>query len=43
MDTIKADTDRDLFMSGAEAKEYGLVDHVITNRDDLIGSDDTEA
>jgi ATP-dependent Clp protease protease subunit len=29
------DTDRDNFMSGVEAKDYGIVDHVITNRDDL--------
>ena len=33
--TIEKDTDRDFFMSGMEAKEYGLVDHVINNRDDL--------
>lgn len=26
---IRADTDRDFFMSGAEAKEYGIVDEVI--------------
>jgi ATP-dependent Clp protease protease subunit len=32
---IQADTDRDFFMAGVEAKEYGLIDHVITNRDDL--------
>ncbi|MBA3035398.1 MAG: ATP-dependent Clp endopeptidase proteolytic subunit ClpP [Desulfobacterium sp.] len=32
---IQVDTDRDYFMSGKEAKEYGLIDHVITNRDDL--------
>ncbi len=32
---IQADTDRDLFMTGEEAKDYGLVDHVIVNRDDL--------
>ncbi len=32
---IQADTDRDLFMTGEEAKNYGLVDHVIVNRDDL--------
>ena len=32
---IQADTDRDFFMTGEEAKEYGLIDHVITNRDDL--------
>ncbi|MCJ7540665.1 MAG: ATP-dependent Clp endopeptidase proteolytic subunit ClpP [Desulfobacterales bacterium] len=32
---IQNDTDRDFFMSGAEAKEYGIIDHVIQNRDDL--------
>jgi len=32
---IQIDTDRDYFMSGQEAKEYGLIDHVILNRDDL--------
>jgi len=29
MDKIKADTDRDYFMSAQEAKDYGLVDEVI--------------
>lgn len=32
---IEQDTDRDFFMSGAEASDYGIVDHVINNRDDL--------
>ncbi len=32
---IQKDTDRDFFMSGYEARDYGLVDHVIANRDDL--------
>ena len=32
---IQNDTDRDFFMSGVEAKEYGIIDHVIENRDDL--------
>ncbi|MDJ0784001.1 MAG: ATP-dependent Clp endopeptidase proteolytic subunit ClpP [Desulfosarcinaceae bacterium] len=32
---IQKDTDRDFFMSGMDAKEYGIVDHVISNRDDL--------
>lgn len=32
---IQTDTDRDFFMTGMEAKEYGLVDHVIVNRDDM--------
>jgi len=40
---IQKDTDRDYFMSGAEAKEYGIVDHVIRNRDDLDKIDKAEA
>ena len=32
---IQIDTDRDYFMSAQEAKEYGLIDHVILNRDEL--------
>jgi ATP-dependent Clp protease, protease subunit len=32
---IQSDTDRDFFMTGEDAKEYGIVDHVIVNRDDL--------
>jgi ATP-dependent Clp protease, protease subunit len=35
LEQIQGDTDRDFFMSGSEAKEYGIVDHVISNRDDL--------
>jgi ATP-dependent Clp protease protease subunit len=31
LDVVMEDTDRDFFMSAAEAKEYGLVDHVIDN------------
>ena len=40
---IQKDTDRDYFMSGAEAKEYGIVDHVIKNRDDLDKIAEVEA
>jgi ATP-dependent Clp protease protease subunit len=29
LDKIRTDTDRDFFMSGSEAKEYGIVDEVI--------------
>ena len=32
LEVISADTDRDNFMSALEAKEYGLIDEVITNR-----------
>lgn len=42
LDQIQVDTDRDFFMSGQEAKEYGLIDHVIVNRDDLERLDKTE-
>jgi ATP-dependent Clp protease protease subunit len=40
---IQKDTDRDYFMSGQEAKEYGIVDLVIRNRDDLDQIDKPEA
>jgi ATP-dependent Clp protease protease subunit len=33
MERIKHDTERDYFMSPAEAKEYGLVDEVIEHKD----------
>lgn len=39
---IKKDTDRDFFMSGEEAKNYGIVDHVVTNRAELESLDKTE-
>lgn len=32
LDQIEKDTDRDFFMSGEQAKNYGLVDEVISNR-----------
>ncbi|MBQ3226587.1 MAG: ATP-dependent Clp endopeptidase proteolytic subunit ClpP [Clostridia bacterium] len=34
LDVIKQDTERDNFMSAIEAKEYGLIDEVITSRID---------
>ena len=37
LDQIEKDTDRDFFMSGEDAKQYGLIDNVIINRDDLDG------
>jgi len=43
MKQIQKDTDRDYFMSGDEAREYGIIDHVITNRDDLDKIGDMEA
>ncbi|MFZ5565181.1 MAG: ATP-dependent Clp endopeptidase proteolytic subunit ClpP [Thermodesulfobacteriota bacterium] len=35
LEQIQVDTDRDFFMSSQEAMEYGIVDHVITDRSDL--------
>lgn len=32
---VRNDTDRDFFMSGTEAKEYGIVDEVIVSRDSI--------
>ena len=32
LEKIEADTERDFFMSSAEAKEYGLIDQVITRQ-----------
>jgi ATP-dependent Clp protease protease subunit len=40
---IQKDTDRDYFMSGQEARDYGIVDLVIRNRDDLDEIDKSEA
>lgn len=37
MEKIERDTDRDFFMSAEEAKEYGLIDHVITRFDHIKG------
>lgn len=42
LEQIQRDTDRDYFLSGLEAKEYGIVDHVIRNRDDLDQIDKLE-
>lgn len=43
LEQIGKDTDRDYFMAGQEAKEYGIVDHVISSRDDLDLIDKLEA
>jgi ATP-dependent Clp protease protease subunit len=43
MDLIQRDTDRDYFMSAQEAKNYGIIDHVIANRQDLDRLDKAEA
>ena len=43
IEDIQKDTDRDFFMSGEEAKNYGIVDHVIANRDDLDHLEESES
>ena len=35
-DKIRKDTERDFFMSGEQAKEYGLIDEVIVSRDEKL-------
>ncbi len=43
IERVQEDTDRDFFMSGEEAKTYGIIDHVMINRDDLEKIVKTEA
>ncbi|OQX64252.1 MAG: ATP-dependent Clp endopeptidase, proteolytic subunit ClpP [Desulfococcus sp. 4484_241] len=35
IEQVQTDTDRDFYMSSEEAKEYGIIDHVIRDRSDL--------
>jgi ATP-dependent Clp protease protease subunit len=37
LDEIARDTERDYYMSGEEARSYGLVDQVVTHRGDVPG------
>jgi len=39
LEKVAVDTDRDFFMSGEEAKAYGLVDHVVLSRSDVEKED----
>ena len=32
LETVDKDTDRDFYMSAAEAKEYGIIDHIIKTK-----------
>ena len=43
VEQIQLDTDRDFFMTGEEAKKYGIIDHVITDRADLDKIEAAEA
>jgi ATP-dependent Clp protease protease subunit len=40
LERIEQDTDRDYFMSGSEAVEYGLIDSVLERREDSEPSED---
>jgi len=42
IEQVQQDTDRDYFMSGQEACDYGIVDQVIAKRDDISGGPATE-
>lgn len=37
LEVIERDTDRDKFMAAAEARDYGLIDHVLESRDKPAG------
>ena len=37
VETIERDMDRDRFMSAEEAKGYGIIDMVVTNREETVG------
>ena len=39
VERIEQDLERDNFKSAAEAREYGLIDHVLAERKDMSGSD----
>ena len=36
VEQIERDMDRDRFMSADEAKEYGIIDNVITQRGEIV-------
>ena len=36
VEQIERDIDRDRFMSAEEAKEYGMIDNVITHRGEIV-------
>ena len=43
IERIERDTDRDRFMSAQEAKDYGMVDTIITSRGELVEASQLEA
>jgi len=38
VEKVSADTERDYFLSAAEAKEYGLIDAIVTKKPDIGGT-----
>jgi ATP-dependent Clp protease protease subunit len=40
LDKIERDTERDFFMGAEEAKEYGIIDHVVAKRGDIVFQSD---
>jgi ATP-dependent Clp protease protease subunit len=42
-ETIRRDIDRDFFMSGEEAKDYGIIDEIIVSKDGRESASKTEA
>jgi ATP-dependent Clp protease protease subunit len=41
LERIRTDTERDFFMSGRQAKEYGLIDEVITKAEKMVKPETT--
>lgn len=39
VERIREDTDRDFFMTGEQAKEYGIVDEVITRKSPIVAAE----
>lgn len=40
VETIEKDTERDFFMSAGEAAEYGVIDKVMSSREDIVESEE---
>lgn len=40
LETIEKDTERDFFMSAEEAAKYGVIDQVMTSREDIMESEE---
>ncbi|MCI0435831.1 MAG: ATP-dependent Clp endopeptidase proteolytic subunit ClpP [Gemmatimonadetes bacterium] len=43
VEQVADDVDRDRFMSPPEAREYGIIDHVVTHRSELVATDGASA